>query len=86
MQQETVALLFTFRPFLVFVSSVLETFHSVPIADAAYGFGPAEREHCHLPLCEAGMGSHALYVESSPGLEDWHPIQGGGVGHTLSWW
>lgn len=47
-----------------------------PHCDAAYGFGPAN-VNIVVPLCEAGMGSHALYVESSPGLEDWHPIKGG---------
>lgn len=46
-----------------------------PHCDAAYGFGPAN-VNVVVPLC-AAEGANALYVESAPGREDWHPVRGG---------
>jgi hypothetical protein len=43
-----------------------------PHCDAAYGHSPAA-VNVVVPLTHAS-GSSALYIESRPGLEDWHPV------------
>jgi choline-phosphate cytidylyltransferase len=45
-----------------------------PHADVAYGHHPCS-VNFYLPLTEIG-GSSALFLESRPGSEDWHPIKG----------
>ena len=45
-----------------------------PHADVAYGHHPCS-VNFYVPLTEIG-GSSALFLESRPGSEDWHPIKG----------
>jgi cytidyltransferase-like protein len=45
-----------------------------PHADVAYGHHPCTINF-YLPLTEIG-GTSALFLESRPGSQDWHPIQG----------
>ena len=45
-----------------------------PHADAAYGHHPCSTNY-YVPLTEIG-GSSALFLESRPGSEDWHPVVG----------
>ncbi len=46
-----------------------------PHSDTAYGFGAGQINFV-VPLTAAG-GAAALFVESWPGREDWHPVAGG---------
>lgn len=45
-----------------------------PHADSAYGHHPCSINF-YLPLTQIG-GSASLFLESHPGSEDWHPIEG----------
>eukprot|EP00934_Nitzschia_sp_Nitz4_P007742 Nitzschia sp. Nitz4//scaffold226_size53432//28383//30972//NITZ4_006701-RA/size53432-augustus-gene-0.62-mRNA-1//-1//CDS//3329542751//7732//frame0 len=45
-----------------------------PHADSAYGHHPCSVNY-YLPLTQIG-GSSSLFLESRPGAEDWHPIEG----------
>jgi cytidyltransferase-like protein len=45
-----------------------------PHADVAYGHHPCS-VNFYVPLTEIG-GTSALFLESRPGSEDWHPIKG----------
>ncbi|KAL7460198.1 hypothetical protein ACHAXS_000661 [Conticribra weissflogii] len=45
-----------------------------PHADCAYGHHPCSINF-YVPLTQIG-GSASLYLESKPGSEDWHPIEG----------
>ena len=52
-----------------------------PHADVSYGHSPASINF-YVPLTRIGDrgGSSSLWLESEPGKEDWHPIEGGGYG------
>jgi glycerol-3-phosphate cytidylyltransferase-like family protein len=51
-----------------------------PHADASYGHHPCSINF-YLPLTDLG-GTSSLFLETSPGREDWHPLEGGYGGVT----